>query len=32
MVKRLVMCVSRVRGLDGREVGHVCGAYLGLEV
>ena len=22
----------RVRGLDGQEVGHVCGTYLGLEV
>ena len=36
MVKRLVMCVghiiSRVRGLDGQEVGHVCGTYPGLEV
>ena len=34
MVKRLVMCgdISRVRGLDGQEVGHVCGTYPGLEV
>ena len=24
--------ISRVRGLDGQEVGHVCGTYLGLEV
>ena len=33
MVKRLVMCVGhiRVRGLDGQEVGHVCGTYLGLD-
>ena len=22
--------ISRVRGLDGQEVGHVCGTYLGL--
>ena len=24
--------ISRVRGLDGQEVGHVCGTYPGLEV
>ena len=31
----MVSCVwdiSRVRGLDGLEVGHVCGTYPGLEV